>query len=422
MAWNIGYPVNFATDGDETAQAVYKHIQEIAKIYKHLNSLFEKIMLPPQIIIQGVVNDVDSLPATGEVGENWVVDGVYHVWDGMEWVAMDPPSYADATEETKGMVKLGSVDGVTSDTPSATKVITEYIMKSLLNAYSPDDDGCIPGMIVMWYGMVEDIPRGWAKCDGTNGTPDMRTRFPVAPENYSDWKPNTYSGTNSFKLTVDQLPSHGHSFTGTQHDHSFTGISHDHPFTGTQHTHTIGNHSHSETSHYHSLGGHKHTLGDHIHDIHSRTVENGLHSHILDNTVRMVGIEGTNGTSIRVNHDSNGTYYCLGATSSAHRSFIGTTSESDHYHTINSKTNAAGADSNTGSSDGNTGMGDGGATGMTQPTCSYTIAGGTVGGKVATGTVGLKTAGGSISNTGKGVAIDNRPAYCEVIFIMKLFS
>jgi Collagen triple helix repeat (20 copies) len=34
-----------------------------------------------------------------------------------------------------------------------------------------------PGMIVMWSGPRADIPEGWALCDGTNGTPDLRDRF-----------------------------------------------------------------------------------------------------------------------------------------------------------------------------------------------------------------------------------------------------
>lgn len=33
------------------------------------------------------------------------------------------------------------------------------------------------GIICMWSGAFEDIPDGWALCDGTNGTPDLRTKF-----------------------------------------------------------------------------------------------------------------------------------------------------------------------------------------------------------------------------------------------------
>jgi hypothetical protein len=34
-----------------------------------------------------------------------------------------------------------------------------------------------PGMIVMWSGLLVNIPSGWTLCDGTVGTPDLRDRF-----------------------------------------------------------------------------------------------------------------------------------------------------------------------------------------------------------------------------------------------------
>lgn len=29
-------------------------------------------------------------------------------------------------------------------------------------------------MIMLWWGTVDDIPAGWALCDGNNDTPDLR--------------------------------------------------------------------------------------------------------------------------------------------------------------------------------------------------------------------------------------------------------
>lgn len=34
------------------------------------------------------------------------------------------------------------------------------------------------GIICMWAGQPQDLPDGWAICDGTNGTPDLRGRYP----------------------------------------------------------------------------------------------------------------------------------------------------------------------------------------------------------------------------------------------------
>lgn len=33
------------------------------------------------------------------------------------------------------------------------------------------------GVIAMWHGLLTNIPSGWELCDGTNGTPDLRSKF-----------------------------------------------------------------------------------------------------------------------------------------------------------------------------------------------------------------------------------------------------
>lgn len=36
------------------------------------------------------------------------------------------------------------------------------------------------GMIMLWSGSIGSIPTGWALCNGSNGTPDLRDRFVIA--------------------------------------------------------------------------------------------------------------------------------------------------------------------------------------------------------------------------------------------------
>ncbi|HOK95543.1 MAG TPA: hypothetical protein PK052_04960 [Anaerohalosphaeraceae bacterium] len=33
------------------------------------------------------------------------------------------------------------------------------------------------GMIIMWSGLLSNVPAGWSVCDGTNGTPNLRQKF-----------------------------------------------------------------------------------------------------------------------------------------------------------------------------------------------------------------------------------------------------
>jgi len=79
--------------------------------------------------------------------------------------------------------------------------------------------GTVPtGSIIMWYGTgstTPSIPSGWALCDGTNGTPDLRGRFIVGygtnDTDYSAVK-NT-GGEKKHALTVSELPAHSHTYT-----------------------------------------------------------------------------------------------------------------------------------------------------------------------------------------------------------------
>ncbi|MBW4493632.1 MAG: hypothetical protein KME26_11215 [Oscillatoria princeps RMCB-10] len=78
----------------------------------------------------------------------------------------------------------------------------------------------VRGLIVMWFGDVNNIPPGWVLCDGNNGvTPDLRDKFIVgAGGNYSKGKQggseshiHTLNVTvNPHKLTIYEIPSHQH--------------------------------------------------------------------------------------------------------------------------------------------------------------------------------------------------------------------
>jgi len=74
------------------------------------------------------------------------------------------------------------------------------------------------GVIVMWSGTIATIPSGWALCDGTNGTPDLRDRFIVgARQDDSGVAKTNVKGTllqtggeHQHTLTTGEMPSHSH--------------------------------------------------------------------------------------------------------------------------------------------------------------------------------------------------------------------
>jgi microcystin-dependent protein len=94
-------------------------------------------------------------------------------------------------------------------------------------------NGTIPiGGIIMWSGTIANIPTGWALCDGTNSTPDLRNRFIVGAHSgvgigtvattgpgfdnitgtlNANYTPGNTGGETAHKLTVAELASHNHS-------------------------------------------------------------------------------------------------------------------------------------------------------------------------------------------------------------------
>ncbi len=79
--------------------------------------------------------------------------------------------------------------------------------------------GTVPlGGIIMWSGVVQDIPPGWVLCDGTDNTPDLRGRFVVGAgvkTNGDKYDSGDSGGADQVTLTIDQMPAHNHTGTTT---------------------------------------------------------------------------------------------------------------------------------------------------------------------------------------------------------------
>jgi hypothetical protein len=69
------------------------------------------------------------------------------------------------------------------------------------------------GMIMIWTEGLNNIPEGWALCDGNNGTPNLTGKFLLGVNQTSDVSAfRTLKATGgSTKISVNQLPSHSHN-------------------------------------------------------------------------------------------------------------------------------------------------------------------------------------------------------------------
>jgi hypothetical protein len=80
----------------------------------------------------------------------------------------------------------------------------------------------LTGMIILWSGSIASIPSGFALCDGTSGTPDLRDRFMVGAG-------STYAVDATGGSADATLPTHTHTATSTS---TSTDSGHTHPTVG----------------------------------------------------------------------------------------------------------------------------------------------------------------------------------------------
>jgi hypothetical protein len=89
-------------------------------------------------------------------------------------------------------------------------------------------NGVPAGVIAMWSGTIATIPSGWALCNGSGGTPDLRDRFIVGASVDSGGQSvttitggNTKTGGSKDAITVSHTHT-GTTATAGSHQHSFT--------------------------------------------------------------------------------------------------------------------------------------------------------------------------------------------------------
>lgn len=136
------------------------------------------------------------------------------------------------TKVDKGLV-VKAISFVNSDKKRPAFQHTDNAFIELATA----DRGFPSGAIVMWGGGLT-IPDGWAVCDGTKGTPDLRNRFIVgAGRSYQQGEPggaleHTHGGqTAAVALTIDQMPAHNHQVQDPGHSHGVNDGGHAHGYT-----------------------------------------------------------------------------------------------------------------------------------------------------------------------------------------------
>lgn len=200
----------------------------------------------------------------------------------------------------------GSASGLTSVSVSGTATATSFSGLGTISS----------GMIVIWSGSEASIPSGFLLCNGSSGTPDLRSRFVVGAG-------STYAvGDTGGANTISSLPAHTHGFSGTSS--------------------SDGSHNHAT-----NLG----TEGNHTHD--ASVSNTGSHSHTITNLTKAGDFSANGNYILTANTYSTNAYVSSAAgshshnygsnTDGAHNHSLSLTTAGDHTHTVSGTTGSTGS-------------------------------------------------------------------------------
>jgi len=96
---------------------------------------------------------------------------------------------------------------------SGTSLITLDNLYGILQTAPASSSNVPSGLIAIWSGSTGSIPSGWTICDGTNGTPDLRSSFIIGAG-------STYSVGQTGGSADAIVVSHTHTVTDPGHKHN----------------------------------------------------------------------------------------------------------------------------------------------------------------------------------------------------------
>jgi hypothetical protein len=182
----------FGPDGDAGATAAGTMGNHTHGIGVHSHTV------PAHTHTGGTTGTASSTIAAQTAGANSVVNSATHA---------HPITVNSASAATPG--GGGSGSGATSAGTQEPPFINLRVKQNTSGAES------IPvGIIGLWQGSLGTIPDHFALCDGTNGTPDLRARYPKGA--------TSSIGTTGGGLTAHTHTSASHGHTTNSHSHTVT--------------------------------------------------------------------------------------------------------------------------------------------------------------------------------------------------------
>jgi len=160
---------------------------------------------------------ISGLVDTNPAGSDVISQGDDHL-KLIKSVLKNTLPYADAVIDG---VKVGTSEPTTKaagslwfDTSGAGVLKVRNKANSAYDSVDTVATALPAGVILLWSGSIGSIPSGWALCDGTGTTPDLRDRFIVGAGTGGSYAVDATGGSTTsgaHTLTTSEMPAHTHS-------------------------------------------------------------------------------------------------------------------------------------------------------------------------------------------------------------------
>ena len=153
--------------------------------------------------------------SSGEISPRQALLAVPYAIHAADAAAASGAFAVEGKATLKGGLEVASGDTRVQALEAASLVVNGNVTASTSGSLS--GYGTIPkGGIIMWRGGTTSIPDGWALCNGSNGTPDLRDRFIVGAG--GEYYTGQTGGEATHRLTVNEMPSHTHNYKFRSYD------------------------------------------------------------------------------------------------------------------------------------------------------------------------------------------------------------
>jgi hypothetical protein len=151
---------------------------------------------------------------TGNSSKFLTTDGTNVAWEAVDISTADVTGTLPVANGGTGATTLTANNVLLGNGTSAPQFVAPSTSGNVLTSDGTtwtSAQGFVTGMIMLWSGSIASIPSGWALCNGSSGTPDLRDRFVVGAG-------STYAVDATGGSADAIVVSHTHTATSTVTD------------------------------------------------------------------------------------------------------------------------------------------------------------------------------------------------------------